>query len=75
MMTDSADSRADRVRAIDIPLRLPGELTVTPTNSADRDRDRSERVEREPLYPVIKCPVHLVPEPCPTCSAYIAAGL
>lgn len=22
-----------------------------------------------------RCPVHLVPEPCPTCSAYIAAGL
>ena len=21
------------------------------------------------------CPVHTVPEPCPTCSAYIAAGL
>lgn len=24
---------------------------------------------------VTRCPVHSVPEPCPTCSAYIAAGL
>lgn len=29
----------------------------------------------EPLGPFTLCPAHLVPEPCATCSAYIAAGL
>lgn len=29
----------------------------------------------EPPIPGLRCPVHCVAEPCPTCSAYIAAGL
>lgn len=28
-----------------------------------------------PLGPPITCLAHLEPEPCPTCQAYIAAGL
>lgn len=27
------------------------------------------------LSPLPFCPAHCVPEPCPTCAAYIAAGL
>lgn len=28
-----------------------------------------------PIGPVTRCLAHMQPEPCPTCAAYIAAGL
>ncbi len=37
-----------------------------------------ELAERQRLGRILggrSCPVHQVPEPCPTCSAYIAGGL
>lgn len=48
----------------------PGETPVCPDYETSNERARQGRIYGGQL-----CPVHHVEEPCPTCTAYIAAGL